>query len=1044
MIAPLLAFSLRQRLLVVSLSFLLAVAGIYAFQSLPIDAFPDVTNIQVQILVEARGLSPVEVERFITFPIELQMTGLPNLTEIRSLSKFALSQVTVIFQDQVNLYRARQLVLERLIEVQSRLPSGAKPIMAPVTTGLGEIYQYYLESQSQWPADPAEQEKRLMTMRTIQDWVIRPFLKSVPGIIDVNSLGGFVKQYQVLVDPAKLRKYNLAIRDVFGAVAKSNANAGGNILERYAERSIVRGVGLIKALGDIEDIVIKEEGGTPVFLRDVAEVRVGHEVRHGAAVLNGEREVVAGIALLLRGANARDVVEAVKLKVEMIHREGLLPDGLKVVPFYDRTELINAALSTVRNALLEGVACVMLVLLLLLGNVRSALIVTGTLILTPLVTFIIMGEVGLSANLMSLGGLAIAIGMIVDGSVVVVENVYRSLSERRGTSSDRWKAVLRASTEVGRSVVFGMLIIIIVFLPLFSLQGMEGKLFAPMAYTIMIALLVSLLLSLTLSPVLCLLVLKGGKSEGTRLVGWAKRVYLPVLRWALGHRLQVLLGSTLLLVASVLVVPILGSEFIPILDEGAITPQIIRFPSVSLSQSIELEKLAHRALLAFPEVRMAVGKIGRSEIATAPEEPNESDPVVTLHPRDTWTTARTKPDLVDAMRRRLAEIPGIAFLMSQPIQERVDELITGVKTEIAIKLFGDDLEVLANKAQQIAEIMKTVRGVKDLKVEQIAGQPYLTVDIDRHKIARHGINVADIQELIETAIGGKPATQVYEGERRFDLILRFPEAQRNSTQAIGNLLVRDPAGALIPLSQLASIELRAGPVHISREQTERRITIGLNVTDRDLGSVVAEGQQKLAQLQLPHGYRIVWGGAFENMQRARARLQIIVPATIGLIFVLLFSAFNSVRYAALIILNLPFALIGGILSLWATGQYLSVPAAVGFIGLFGVAVLNGIVLVSCINALREQGMEDQAAIITGCTLRLRPVLMTALVAMLGLVPMALAQGIGAEVQRPLATVVIGGLVSSTLLTLIVLPALYPWFREQREPVREPESSMNES
>ncbi len=1034
MIPQLLQFSLRQRLLVVALSFLLAGAGIYAFQSLPIDAFPDVTNIQVQILTEAPGLSPVEVERFITFPLELQMTGLPDLVQIRSLSKFALSQLTVVFRDHVDLYHARQLVLERLIEAQPRLPRGIEPVMAPVTTGLGEIYQYYLESPDRWPTDPAEQEKRLMTMRTVQDWVIRPILKSVPGVIDVNSLGGFVKQYQVLVDPAKLRKYNLALRDVFAAVASNNANAGGNILERHAERSIVRGLGLIKTIHDIETIVVKEEGGTPVFLRDVAEARVGHEVRHGAAVLNAEREVVAGIVLMLRGANARDVVEAVKDRVETMHREGLLPDGLKIVPFYDRSELIVAALRTVRRALLEGVGFVILVLFLLLGNVRSALIVIATLLLTPLVTFIVMGEVGLSANLMSLGGLAIAIGMIVDGSVVVVENVYRWLSERRDPVSGRRDVVLGGTTEVARSVTFGILIIIVVFLPLFALQGMEGRLFAPMAHTIMIALLVSLLLSLTLSPVLCLLVLKGGGSEDTRLIGWAKWVYLPVLKWALAHRLLVLLVAAALLVLVVLVLPLVGSEFIPILDEGAVTPQIIRLPSVSLSESIELEKRAQRALLDLPEVRIVVSKIGRSEIATSPEEPNESDPIVTLHPRDTWTTARSKVELVDAMRRRLAAIPGIAFLMSQPIQERVDELISGVKTEIAIKVFGEDLELLTSKAQQIVEIMKTVRGVKDLKIEQIAGQPYVTVDIDRQKIARHGINVADIREMIETAIGGKPATQVYEGVRRFDLLVRFPEAYRNSPQAIGNLLVRDPAGALIPLSELASIDLRDGPVHISREQTRRRISIGLNVMDRDIGSVVAEGQEKLAaQLQLPHGYRIVWAGAFENMQRAIARLQVIVPATVGLIFVLLFSAFNSVRYAALIILNLPFALIGGILSLWATGQYLSVPAAVGFIGLFGVAVLNGIVLVSYINTLRQQGVEDDEAIVAGCMLRLRPVLMTALVALFGLVPMAFAQGIGAEVQRPLATVVIGGLISSTLLTLIVLPALYRWFedREQR-------------
>lgn len=1035
MIDALVAFSLRQRVLVVALACLLAVGGIYAFQSLPIDAFPDVTNIQVQVLTKAGGLSPVEVERFITFPIELQMTGLPGLAEIRSLSKFGLSQITVVFQDHVDIYFARQLVLERLIEARERLPEGIEPVMAPVTTGLGEIYQYYLTSSvdlGDVSEAPSVRERDLMEQRTIQDWVIRPLLKSVPGVIDVNSLGGFVKQYQVLVDSAKLRKYDLALDRVFAAVAKNNANAGGNILEHHAEKYIVRGVGLIKTVEDIENIVVKEAGGTPVFVRDVAQVQVGHAVRHGAAVLNGKREVVAGTVLMLRGANAREVVEQVKQKVDALHREKVLPGDLRIEPFYDRSELVTAALQTVQKALLEGIVFVVLVLFLFLGNVRSALIVTATLIVAPLVTFIIMGHVELSANLMSLGGLAIAIGMMVDGSVVVVENVYRLLSEHRDPPTNRWEIVLRASKEVGQPVVFGILIIIVVFLPLLALQGMEGKLFAPMAHTIMIALLVSLLLSLTLSPVLCLLALKGGKEKDTFPVHWAKRVYLPVLRWAIDHRIQVLAGAALLLIASLVLLPFLGGEFIPILDEGALTPQIIRFPSISLPESIELEKQVQRAILEFPEVRMVVGKMGRSEIANDPMEPNESDPVVTLHPRDAWTTAGTKQELVDAIRRRLAEIPGVSILMSQPIQERVDELISGVRTEVAIKLFGDDLEILKNKTDQIATIMQTVKGVKDIKVEHIFGQSYLTVDIDRHKIARHGINVADIQEIIETAIAGKPATRVLEGVRRFSLVVRFPEEQRNSVEVISNILLKTPSGALIPLSDLATIELREGPVHVSREQVRRRVYIGFNVVGRDIESLVAEGQRKLAtQLQLPPGYTVTWAGAFENMQRAMARLRIIVPITIGLIFLLLFTSFNSVRYAALIILNLPFSLIGGIVALWVTGQYLSVPASIGFIALFGVAVLNGIVLVSYINKLRQEGLQSEEAIITGCTLRLRPVLMTALVALLGLLPMAFAQGIGAEVQRPLATVVIGGLVSSTLLTLIVLPALYRWFEEPR-------------
>ncbi|MEW6544634.1 MAG: CusA/CzcA family heavy metal efflux RND transporter [Nitrospirota bacterium] len=1038
MIAAILAFSLRQRLLVAATACLLAVGGVYAYRALPIDAFPDVTNIQVQILTEAPGLSPVEVERFITFPLELQMTGLPRLTEIRSISKFALSQVTVVFDDQTDIYRARQLVLERLAEAKGRLPEGVEPVMAPVMTGLGEIYQYYLAGPEP-SADGASPESRLMTMRTVQDWVIRPALKSVPGVIDVDSLGGFVKQYQVLVHPSRLRKYNLTLHEIFDAVARNNANAGGNVLERHAERAIVRGVGLIRTVEDIENIVVKAEAGTPVFVRDVAEVRIGHAVRHGAAILNGEREVMAGIVLMLRGANAREVVERVKDRVEAIHRDGLLPDGLRIVPFYDRSDLVNAAVETVSGAVLEGVGLVTLILFVLIGNVRSAIVVMATLCLTPLVTFLVMGRVGLSANLMSLGGLAIAIGEIADASIVMVENIHRHLSQPHDASRSRLHVVLQAAKEVGRPTVFGVLIICIVYLPIMTLYGMEGKMFAPLAYTMVIALLVSLALTLTLSPVLSSLLLSGrGTDQETVAARWARRLYAPVLSRALERRGLVVTGSALLLIGTVALTPFLGREFIPILDEGALTPQVIRLPSVSLAESIEMEKRVQKAMLEFPEVRTAVGKIGRSEIAYSPEEPNESDPVVTLRPRDTWTTAQTKAGLVDAIRRRLADVPGISILMSQPIQERVDELISGIRTECAIKLYGDDLDTLKAKADEIAEIMQTVRGVKDLKVEQIAGQPYLTVDIDRHKIARHGINVADIQEIVTTAIGGKPATTVYEGERRFQLFLRFPVEYRNSARAIGDILVRSSSGAPIPLSELAAIEWREGPARISREQVRRRIYVGFNVVGRDIGGVVEEGRQKLAaQLHLPQGYTVVWGGAFENMERAMARLQIIVPLSVGLIFFLLFLSFHSVRYALLMLLNLPFALIGGVAALWVSGQYLSVPASIGFISLFGVAVGNGILLVSTITQLREpgpgqeRGMALDEAIVTGCSLRLRPVLMTMLTTLLGLLPLLLAQGTGAEVQRPLATVTIGGLVTSTALTLLVLPALYRWVEERR-------------
>jgi cobalt-zinc-cadmium resistance protein CzcA len=1017
--------------LVVTLACILSAGGLYAFRTIPIDAFPDVTNVLVQVVTKVPGLSPEEIERFVTFPIELQLTGAPGLTDIRSFSKVGLSMITVVFRDDIDVYLARQVVLERVLEVQDRLPPGSTSMLVPNTTGLGEVYQFYLQG----PQDDAEghalSETELTERRTLEDWVIRPLLKGLPDVVDVNSMGGFVKQYQVIVDPGLLRKYSLALHEVFDAVASNNANAGGNILEKGEEKYIVRGIGLIETLSDIENIVVKETGGTPVYVGDVATVKFGHAVRHGAAVLNGHREVVIGIVLMLRGGNAREVVQAVKEKVDEIHKKKILPNGLQIVPFYDRIELITAALRTVYKALIEGIILVVIVLLLFLGNVRSALIVTSTLVIAPLATFIVMDQVGLTANLMSLGGLVIAVGMMVDGSVVVVENIYRHLSEHRDTNVDRKAIILDAVKEVGQPVVFGILIIVIVFLPILSLQGMEGKMFKPMAYTIMIALLVSLVLSLTLSPVLCVLAMKKGSEEDTFVVRWTKRLYSPSLTWALRHRRFVLAISLALLVCSVALFPFLGGEFIPILNEAAITPQTIRLPSISLEKSIEIEKEMQRAVLEFPEVRMVVSKIGRSELGNDPQEPNASDPVVLLKPMDEWTTAKTKSKLDDAIRQHVEKVPGANYLFSQPIQQRVDELLSGVRSEATVKVLGEDLAVLRSTSEKIQSIMNSVKGVKDVRVEQLFGQTYLAIHIDRNKIARYGINVAHIQEIITTAIGQEAATRVYEGQKQFDLTFRYPKQYRDSVETISNILLTTATGALIPLGDLAKIELREGPALISREGLQRRIYIGFNTFGRDIKSIVEEAQQKIQkQVELPSNYHIIWGGSFENMQRAMARLKIIVPITIGLIFLLLFASFNSVRHAAIIIMNLPFAMIGGIVALWLTGEYLSVPASVGFINLFGVAVLNGIVLVSYINKLHEDGLQGEEAIIKGCLLRLRPVLMTALVALLGLVPLAFAHGIGSEVQRPLAVVVIGGLISSTLLTLIVLPVLYEWMESR--------------
>lgn len=1032
MITTFIEVSLHQRIIIFIMTTLFAGLGIYAFRAMPIDAFPDVTPVLVQVVTKAPGFSPAEIERFVTFPLELQLTGGPGLREIRSLSKVGLSMIDVLFEDDIDIYLARQIVLERILEAKESLPQGITSSLVPNTTGLGEVYQFFLEG----PDDDARDmtDAVLTERRTLLDWVIRPLLKGIPGVVEVNSLGGFVKQYQVLIDPGLLRKYDLALHEVFQAVERNNANAAGSLLEKHGEKYIVRGVGLIKTVKDIEDIVIKEFNGSPIHVHDVANVQIGHAVRHGAAVLDAKREVVTAMVLMLRGANAKNVVEAVKQKIEEIHEKRLLPDGLRIVPFYDRIELITAALKTVYKALLEGVAFVVLILFLFLGHLRSSLAVAIVLVVAPLVTFIIMRAAGFSANLMSLGGLAISIGMIADAAIIQVENVERHLSALPATRVrsllQRLPIVYRAVLEVRAPSMFGELIIALTFLPLLSLAGMEGKMFSPLALTIMIALFASLLLSLTLSPALCLVLLKGGSHEEGRLLQWAKRAYLPALLWALRHRLTVLIMAGVLLLTALAVFPFLGGEFIPILNEGALTPQVIRPPSIALDQSIAVEKAVHRALLEFPEVKRVVSKIGRSELGNDPQEVNVSDPVVSLSPIDTWTTAQRKQELDDAIRRRLETIPGARFLLTQPIQQRVDEFLSGVRSEATVKIIGEDLEVLRKTAHAIQAILTSTAGVKDTRVEQLFGQEYVIIDINRDNIARYGIDIAEIRDVINTAIGEQPATEVYEGQRRFHLIVRYAEPYRDSIEDLREVLLKASDGALIPLSDLATIELRQGPAVISREGLQRRIYVGFNTMGRDIEGIVMEAQQKIKErIRLPPGYNIIWGGSFQNMQHAMARLKIIVPITIGLIFLLLYSSFNSIRYAALIILNLPFALVGGILALWMTGEYLSVPASVGFINLFGVAVLNGIVLVSYIVKLREGGEQGDQAIINGCLLRLRPVLITALVALLALIPLALAHGIGSEVQRPLAVVVIGGLLTSTPLTLLVIPALFPWFEE---------------
>lgn len=1034
MVESLIRGALKQRIVLVVVCVCLLLAGLMAVNKLSVDAFPDVTNVQVQVATEAPGRSPEEVERFVTVPVEIAMTGLPGLTEMRSLNRNGISIVTLVFTDKTDVYFARQLVMERLIEVMGRMPTGITPVLGPVSTGLGEVYQYTLEHPSDRGADGklrALTEAELIERRTIQDWVVRPMLRSIPGVAEINTQGGHAKQYQVRVNPDRLRYHQLAAHDIYRALAANNANSGGGVLPQYAEQLIIRGQGLIRSVDDIGLIVVKEVGGTPVYVRDVAEVDIGAEVRQGAIIKNGETEAVAGIVLMIRGGNAREVVGRIKTKVAEINERQMLPGGLQIVPFYDRTTLVDAAMLTVGKVLAEGIVLVVVILFIFLGDVRSSLIVVANLVLTPLMTFMVMNHYGISANLMSLGGLAIAIGLMVDGAVVVVENAFVRLGERTKTGESAVRIIFDAASEVGTPVLFGVGIIILVFMPLLSLEGMEGKMFSPLALTIGIALSISLLLSFTLTPVLCSYLLKGGDEHDTKLVAVLKKPYLKLLDAALANPKVTVLGAICAFAASLAVVPFLGKSFIPTMQEGSLTPVIVRAPNISLDESIKMEFEALRRVMEVPGVATVVSRLGRGESAADPGQPHESDPIVTLKPMDEWPDGWVQDDFANAIRDKLKTLPGIELAISQPIAARVDEMVSGVRSQVAIKLFGDDLEELRRVGDEISRVLASVPGATDLRVERVSGQSYLNIEIDRAAIARHGINVADVNELIEMAVGGAVATEVYEGERRYQLAIRYPEMYRNNPEAIGNIVLRSPNGAVVPLHDVAKVEVIDGPAQISRESGKRRLVIGANVQGRDLGGFVAEAQARLARdVPLPEGYYLEWGGQFENMERAMKRLSLIVPLTVLAIFFLLFVLFNSVRYAGLIITVLPLASIGGLFGLLVAGEYLSVPAAVGFINLWGIAVLNGVVLVSCVRQLQSNGMALTQAVTEGCRQRFRPVMMTASVALLALIPMLFSTGPGSEVTRPLAVVVIGGLLSSTALTLLVLPVLYRWFQEK--------------
>jgi cobalt-zinc-cadmium resistance protein CzcA len=1027
MVERIIDFALRQRLLVLVVALAFAVAGAWAYTRLPVDAYPDISPALVQVFTETEGLAPEEVEQLVTYPVEVAMNGLPDLEEIRSVSNFGLSVVNVYFEEGTDIYFARQLVNERLQQAREEIPGGlGDPEMGPISSGLGQVLFYYLD------ADP--ERYTLEELRTIEDWIIKRNLQTVPGVTEVLSIGGHVRQYQVVVDPNRLRQYDLSVHQVLEAIETNNLNAGASYLDVAHEEYLVRSVGLVRSLEDIGNITVETRGGTPVRVHDVAQVRLGPEIRRGLVTRNGEGEVVVGFVLKLLGTNTSTVIERIQERLAQI--EDALPEGVSVVPYYEQAGLIERATHTVTKALQEGLFLVVLVLALFLGNFRSSLIVALSLPFALLFTFLFMLYFGISANLMSLGGLAIGIGMMVDAGVVMIENVFRMLNEKPDPEEPKIHLVARAAREVGRPVFFGITIIILVFLPLFTLQGVEGTMFRPLAYTIALAMLGSLLFALTAAPVLASFLLREKVSHHeTRLVRWIQRRYQPLLSWALDHRRAVVAITVALIVIGVTIFPFLGREFIPTLNEGTMLVRATMAPSISLTHATETVQRIEREFLRFPEVTQVVSRIGRGEVGAHADPVNNAEIFVDLKPEDEWETAGSREELVIAMQERLQDFPGVQLNFTQPIAASVDELLTGTKAQIAIKIFGDDLDVLLEKAGEVAAVLRGIEGASEVQVDQITGQPQLRITLDRAALSRYGIPVEEVQEAVRAAIGGAAAGQLFEGERRWAIFVRFAESYRTRPEDVEALLLQAADGSLVPLAQVANIETIIGPRQISRQNNQRFITVQLNARGRDMGSLVEEAQQRItSDVELPPGYLMTYGGQFELAQAANRRLMIVVPMTLLLIFAMLFASFNSLREALLIFLNIPLALVGGLAALLIAGQNLSVPSSVGFIALFGIAVLNGVVLVTYFNQLhRDHGLPIREAVERGALLRLRPVLMTALCAMLGLIPLLFATGPGSEVQRPLAVTVVGGLVTSTALTLLVLPVLYRWLHQ--EPVR---------
>lgn len=1026
MLNSIINFSIKNKLVIGIFTLVLIIWGVWSAGRLPIDAVPDITNNQVQIITVAPTLASQEVEQLVTYPIEQSMANLPDLQEMRSISRFGLSVITVVFADDIDVYFARQLINEKLKEAETRIPQGiGTPELGPVSTGLGEIYQYVIR-----PKKGSENKYTAMDLRTMQDWIVARQLYGTPGIAEINSFGGMVKQYEVAVDPHKLRSLNITIPEIFTALQKNNENTGGAYIDKKPNAYFIRGIGLVTSLDDIRNIVIKTVNGIPVLIRDVADARLGSAVRYGALTYNGEKEAVGGIVMMLKGANSADVVSRVKKKMETIRNS--LPADIEIEPFLDRTGLVNRAIGTVEKNLIEGALIVVFVLVVFLGNIRAGLIVASAIPLSMLFALGLMNLFGVSANLMSLG--AIDFGLIVDGAVIIVEATMHHLGLRKNrgtlTQAEMDQEVFVSASKIRNSAAFGEIIILIVYIPILSLVGIEGKMFRPMAQTVGFAILGALILSLTYIPMMSALFLPKKFSDkrtiADKMMAFFFRLYAPVLRGAIKAKYLVTGAAVVVFVITLIVFNRMGGEFIPQLQEGDYALHCILPPGTSLSQSIETSMQASRIIKTFPEVEMVVGKTGGAEVPTDPMPPEASDLIVTLKPRKEWTTTKSYAELAEMMMEKLEVIPGVFFESSQPIQMRFNELMTGVRQDVAIKVFGENIDTLASLAPKVAAIIQTVKGATQPQIERTTGLPQITIQYDRARIAGYGLNIQDINTTVSTAFAGKTASRVFENERQFDLVVRLDSANRASIEDVSNLYIALPDGVQVPLHQLATVSVKEGPAQISREDGKRRVVVGFNVKGRDVESVVREIQEKLATARiLPTGYYYTYGGTFENLQKASARLSIAVPVSLALIFMLLFFTFGSFKEAALIFTAIPMSAIGGVFALLLRGMPFSISAGVGFIALFGVAVLNGIVLISTFNQLEKEGMNDVVQrVIEGTKIRLRPVLMTATVASFGFFPMAISTGAGAEVQKPLATVVIGGLLTATFLTLVVLPLLY--------------------